>query len=273
MSDISTIKERIRKLMAVAGDGVAMEGEIENALSLAARLLDKHHLSMDEVEESAESQIDDSKMDRAFAVSQSTRFSTWESTLASGICKLFGCVKYYISGERAVQRVNGVAVMKGEDVAKGVKICFYGPATEADEAADLFEEWARSIATMGVIRWGGCFRGDGAMYCMGFVSALYKQASKLNADRMLVEAKPLPLLPGESSTTSTSTGAITLTNRYDMLKARAENWLKKECGVYLSKGSGRSGYSSGSSEAYSEGNAHGSKAQFGRNARRRQIGH
>ena len=174
MSDIETIKARIRKLMAVAGDGVATDGEIDNAMRLAAKLLDQHHLASDDIDEQADA--DDLTMGRSFATSQAKRFSTWESSLSQAVTNLFGCVKCYISHDVAPVRVNGIAQQtSGGNVKLGWKIAFYGPASEAADAASLFEEWARSIATMGVARWGGCFRGDGAMYCMGFATAALRE--------------------------------------------------------------------------------------------------
>lgn len=260
MTDLETIKNRIRKLMAVAGDGVAPEGEIDNALRLAAKLKDAHHIADADL-----GTIDDAKaeeMGRTFATTQGAKFSTWECTLAWAVCDLFGCVKYYSTHETAPIRVNGVAVMDGNTVRKGRRVAFYGPAIEAAEAASLFEEWARSIAAMGCLRWGGCFRGDGAMYCYGFATALREKSRQIDAERIAVQAKPLI---GSTST------AITLTHRYDLLKSKAKAWLGTEFNIHLSTGSRRGGYSAGSSGALAEGRSHGSKAGFGRRAVMRAL--
>lgn len=259
MSDIETIKARIRKLMAIAGDGVAPEGEIDNAMRLAAKLLDAHHLSQDDM---AETPGDvDPELGQAFATSQATRFSTWEGILSHAISTLFGCVQTYSSNDTAPIRVNGIIQMKGDQARRGCRICFYGPAAESREAAELFEEWSRAIAAMGVARWGGCFRGEGAMYCYGFARALFAKANQINKERATVKAKAI----GESTT------AITLLNRYEILRTRGKDWLKKEKGIHLVSAGRGSGYSSGSSEAYEEGEAHGNAAEFGRSNRGRQI--
>jgi hypothetical protein len=260
VADIEAIKSRIRKLMAYANDGAASEGEIENAMRHAAALLDKHHLSESDIP--TEEDERELTMGRAAATSQSTKFSTWEAMLSSAITNLFGCVGHYISYETAPQRINGIAVMDGGAVKKGRRLYYYGPETEAREAAALFEEWARSIATMGVARWGGCFRGDGAMYCYGFAKALQQKSLEINDDRKLIAAKALPGTGGK---------AIVLADRYTALQKQAKDWLADTLHITLSKGSRGSGYGSGSHDAFKEGSEHGRAAQFSRPSVRKQL--
>jgi hypothetical protein len=264
MSDINTIKERIRKLMAIAGDGVATDAEIDTALTLAAKLLDAHHLSKEDIGTAQDAE--DMTMGRSAAVTTASWVSTWESTLAHAIVELFGCVKHYQSHEKQPIRKNGVAQLKNGKVAMGCKVYFYGPAMEAKEAAELFEEWSKAIAAMGMLRWGGCYMGDGGKYCYGFASALYAKARQINAARRLTDARPIPQLTGGSCT------ALTLTGRYDLLKTEAKRWLEKECGIHLTTRSASGGYRAGSSAAYSEGQAHGRAASFGRKTACRMLG-
>jgi len=268
MSDIETIKSRVAKLMAVAGDGVASANEIESAMRLAAKLLDAHHLKMDDCVAATGPADDEISMGDAEAVCGSSRMSTWESTLGHAVAALFGCVKWYQTHREAPIRVNGIAQMSGGNVRYGKCVVFYGPATEAREAAELFQEWSRSIATMGVARWGGCFRGDGGMYCYGFASAILAQVRIIADGRRLIEAKPLPVLPGEDRGDAT---AITLRDRYEILKGRAHEWLANDRGVKLGTSSRSTGYRSGSSGAYAEGRRHGSQAGFGRRESRKAL--
>lgn len=260
MSDIEQIKNRIKKLMAYANDGAASDGEIENALAHATRLIDAHHL--DKTEFTEEDTKREEKMGRAYGKTASPKFHAWETTLAYAVCELFGCVKYYMDSKPIPLRVNGMVQYytgKYKNQMKMIRqMCFYGPDVEAQEAASLYTEWAQSVATMGVIRWGGAFRGDGEAYCEGFVHSLYTKASELNTARRLTAAKPLAALPGVPST------AITLTQRYDALIERAKTWLEEDVGIKLGKGTSRSGSRSGSSDAYHEGKKHGSAADFGR---------
>lgn len=271
MSNIDTIKERVRKLMAVANDGNAPDAEIDSAMRLAAKLLDQHHIDADEI--GHEGKDADTEMGQAFATTQNRRFSTWELILSHAIKNLFGCVQCYISGEVRPLRVNGIAKLDdGGNVRKGRKICFYGPAIESREAAELYQDWSASIATMGVARWGGCFRGDGAAYCYGFATALSNKAHQINSERKAIEARPVLLLsaPTELAASSQAT-AITLSDRYEILRDMGSDWLKKEQGVNLTRGSGRSGYGGTGGEAYREGKQHGTSAHFSRGQKRKML--
>lgn len=268
MGNIDGIKDTVRKLMSLATDNKAGEAEIETALRMAAKLMDRHHLTNDDIgsREEADADAADLTMGRVAATTQTTRFSTWESTLGGAILDLIGCINWYISHETAPVRVNGVAVIEGDEVKRGKRIYFYGPAKESAEAAELFEEWSRVIATMGVARWGGCFRGDGAMYCNGFADAVARIARKINRERQLTAARPLPQLAGETST------AITLSGRFDLLKKEAEVYLEKDHGIKLHTRSASSGYSAGSQDAYNEGKSHGEKSGFARKSGRKMLG-
>ena len=256
MSD-TRIKARIRKLMVLAGDGAASEAEIDNAMRFAARLMDEHHISHDDLAD------DPSKREVSFTrsdgVSQYSKLTLWESTLARAICALIGSTNHYISNEAHVVRVNGIAqTTSGGSIRRGQVLKFYGPADDAAEAASLFEEWGRLVATMGVARWGGCCRGEGAQYCYGFAQSLHTKAMELNTERQLTAATPPKLLGQEAATT-----AITLAGRYEIIRKAARNWLASECGVRLSKGRRRS-IGLTNPDAYAEGKTDGSRAGFGR---------
>lgn len=267
MRDIEAIKERIKKLMRVANDGVATDTEIETALGAAARLIDANHL--DKADFTAEEKAREDKMGQAMGKTASPKFHRWETHLASAVEELFGCVKCYLDSTPVPLRVNGIVQFytgKYKHQMKTVRqICFYGPDIEAQEAAALYTEWAQSVATMGLIRWGGAFRGDGEAYCQGFVDSLYRKAAELNVARRLTQAKPLNVLPGVQST------AITLTERYGALIERAQTWMKEEQGVKIRAGQGRTGAASGSLSAYHEGRQHGDAVEFGRKASRKQL--
>lgn len=262
MSDIETIKSRVRKLMAVANDGVATDAEIDTAMRLAAKLIDQHHI--DATELGSKQDAEDLTMGEAGATTRTGKLTTWESTLANAIVKLFGSVQHYISHERAPVRDNGVVQMRDGGPVFGRRMFFYGPVVEAREAAELFEEWSRAIATMGVARWGGAFRGEGAHYCYGFASALYEKALQVDGERARIEARPIPQLQGSQTT------AITLSSRYELLRDAGSEWIEKERGLKL-RSSSRSGYSNLNGQAYGEGRAHGSRAGFGRATQRRRL--
>lgn len=266
-TDMDSIKARIKKLMAYANDGAASDGEIENALAHAARLIDAHHL--DSAEFAAAEKRDEHEMGRSWGKTESPKFHRWEITLSSAIEQLFGCVKVYLDGAKEPYRVNGIAQFYTGKYAGQrkmcSKVCFYGPVIEAQEAAELYQEWCASVAAMGVIRWGGAYKSHGAAYCEGFTSALYEKAAALNHARQLTQAKPLAQLPGVTTT------AITLADRYTALQERASDWLKDTVKLKLGTGSGHSGTGHGGSDARREGRAHGNAAAFGRKAKHKAL--
>lgn len=58
MADEDRILERVRKMLALANDEAATEGERDNALRMAHNLLMKHQLSMEDVENHAKDKDD-----------------------------------------------------------------------------------------------------------------------------------------------------------------------------------------------------------------------
>lgn len=263
--DAAVIRERVKKLMAYAGDGSASEGEIDTAMRLAAKLIDLHHLDPDDLEDD----IPEAKAEfgKAEATTCNTKLSTWESTLSAAVKQLFGCVSCYISHNLRPIRRNGITQTDREGrVKRGRTMVFYGPADDAREAAELFKSWSLSIATMGVARWGGCFKGDGAMYCMGFAEALWRKASEINVERLGIQARPARLLPNGSKST-----AITLADRYTKIVEQSKDWLQETHGVKLSGRGGGGGYRAGSEDAFNEGHQHGKAANFARAEKRKLL--
>jgi hypothetical protein len=262
-SSIDVIKARVVKLMALANGEGATEAEIESAMRFAAKLIDQHHIDVSDLNSGETPQPENIQFGKVGVSSQFAGFAAWESTLLAAVNKLFGTTKAFL-GDSTPIRVNGIVQRdKNDNVRYGKEVCFYGPLTDVQEASSLYVEWSRSIATMGITRWGGAYRGDGAMYCQGFARSIYEQSVRLNSERQLTMVKPPAQLTNQTT-------AITLLNKFDLIQSAAAEWLENEAGVKLSGGSRRSG-ASGSREAYNEGRRHGSQAQFGRNAKRKQL--
>jgi hypothetical protein len=280
MSDIEAIKGRVRKLMTLANEGSASDGEIENAMRMAAALIDKHRLDVTELNRD-EQDVAEQTMGMSRGKTESSKFHRWETVLAHAVAELFGCVKYYLSTEPVPLRVNGIVQYYTGRYAGQMKKCrevvFYGPTLEAQEAAELFSEWAHLIATMGVIRWGGAYRGDGEAYCQGFADRLCVIAMETNKSRAQLTIAAPKLLPQEQVKGSKALALIggrnqiALRERYDVLKLRAAEWLKKDQGVKLSSGSKRQGTNVGSAQAYEEGAEHASEAGFGRKSPKKRL--
>lgn len=279
-AELERIKDQIRKLMAVANDGAASDGEITNYMNAAAKLIDKHHLKAEDFEKKDEApDADESKMELHLGKTGSPKFHRWNTILANAVEQLFGCVKHYLDGDSEPMRIDGVVQFytgKYAGQRKEIKrFAFYGPAQEAAEAAELYTMWDRAIATMAVMRWGGAYRGSGEKYAEGFAAALLVKAMQINKARQLVEAKPLALLTHEVAAgkdtalaiAESKTTSITLSERYEKLQERAAEWLENDQGIKLGKGAARQGAQSGDNTAFREGHEHGSKAEFTRTGR------
>ena len=93
------IKARIRALLNTASNDASTEGEIDNAMRFAQRLMHRHHLTEDEclddgnIHEKAADQ--DWEMDTGRAAVNSSMFRAWELALGLWVAKFVGGVKHF----------------------------------------------------------------------------------------------------------------------------------------------------------------------------------
>jgi len=255
-SSVDAVKERIRRLLAVAKDGSgATQGEIDNAIRFAQAELAKHQLSEEDLAEEPEEQYqraEDAPKDQAPAVIGSKCYH-WESALGKIISRLVG-VPYYLDNAAGRHDRNGIARRDRNGKVRAAKaIMYYGIAEDAWLAAELFEELHETIVTMAMLKWGGAFRGDGGSYCEGFVRGIDKQVRNQQADEKKSAASQLD--------SGDSRGLVLIERRNDLIEHRiavGKDWLLNEKGIKLGRGSGRSG-ASGSAAAYSSGRADGAR--------------
>jgi len=262
---LDTVKERIRKLMAYATQGSgACEGEIENALGHAQRLIDQHNLRAEDFDPSKAQPKEDLTFTQGSTTGTGPTWSKWESNLAKAICELYGTLSYYIKGETQVVRLNGVVQIDEHtgQIRDGRVIVFYGPSREVGEACELFKEWALSICSMAQLRWGGSHREPGVSYCVGFSQGLLDKTKELNAGRRALMAKPITL--------SEST-EITLWDRNTLLKDYGEFWLKHNQKVRLNGSVRVTARGDHTSSAFGEGYSHGQTTTFGRQTARKGL--
>ena len=57
MTNLDAIKARLKGLLAIAKDDAASENEIQSALRIAARMMESHHLSEEDLQESEQDQF------------------------------------------------------------------------------------------------------------------------------------------------------------------------------------------------------------------------
>lgn len=255
MTNLEQVKDTVRKLLNLARNDAATDGEINNALKFAQRMMSEHHLSEDDLGQEPEDQyeaIDQAECGQTFT-SVGRKIYLWESQLARFCAAFVGGVKYYASHSQSVQRsAAGIATANGD---YGKRFCFYGLSDEARLAGELFDDLRLTIITMGKLKFGGCYRGDGGMYSEGFVDGLFdRMYAERESERK--EAKKLVEQSGQS------TALVLVERRADLVQRkeqRATDWLTKDKGITLVSGSRRSG-AYGSSSARSEGMADGRKA-------------
>lgn len=243
---VEQVKDRIRKLLAVAANDASTEGEIANALSCAATLMEKHQLSQEDLDQGLDpiAAALDAEQGRTFAYIGG-RCHGWEASLANWASKFVGVNCYLDHAKSTARKPNGLVMRNrlGKPFT-GRRFAFYGPTEEAYIAAELFTEMRLTILSMAYLKFGGAFRGDGGAYCEGFASGLN---SKLDNHRKI---------------TRSSSSTALIEKRGELMEVRdrvGRNWLAKTHGVKLNRGPARQG-ASGSGDAYREGKEDGRKA-------------
>ena len=240
MNNIKKIKEKITKLLNLSEGVGATQGEIENAIAAATRLMAMHNLSRDDIDfNDSENPTSAVQMGRSFAISKTRYFVTWEHDLISFICEFIGFVNAYTASPEPLRK-NGIAILNEDGKQRtGSLVWFYGAAEDCESAVELFEEIREAIAIMSVTRWGAWSRGDGGAYAEGFCLGLSQALKKAVKD----------FKEGDSQTK-----ALVLRNESNQLavKKDAKIWLAKEHGIHLRR-KRCSGGASGSNEARRDG--------------------
>lgn len=260
-ANLAAIKEKIRRLLAVAENHASAEGEIETAMRVATQLMTAHQLSREDVANLSE-------QDRAGRIAYGkhacftfgANFTLWESRLANFCADFIGTCRFYYAS-KIIRRRDGVAVI-GDTGAPllGTRITFYGPDDDAAFCCELFEEISVAIATLARLRWGGFARGAGGSYCEGFAEGL-SEANRKELERL-----------EDSSDAQTRSLVLRSNANAIVIRKDAQAWLEKSEGIRLGRGRGRSGVSSGfSSEAFSEGRSDGRKYEVGKQSRPKRI--
>ena len=242
--------QQIKKLLAL-GDSATFDGEIAAAVTMAGKMMDEHHIEQAEIDAASMDEPrspDKESFNQVTAACRRKTLRTWEIQLSEAIRDLIGSVKSYRNTDKVV-RLKGTFQKKTFHAG----ITFYGPAEDAQIAADLFEEWVAVIATLGLKKYGGTFKGDGAMYAMGFTESLADKAAEIaKARREIITPSTTALVP---------TSGGTLSDVLEKKKSDASQWLANVAGVRLSPAGSRTSYN-GSAEAKAEGRADGSRADF-----------
>ncbi len=260
--NLTEAKKTIKDLLNRAEDDASADLEIEAALKFARRLMLRHNISEEDLEDPQDPHeiAADTEYGQTDAFPFASRLTQFEINLGHAVCNLVGTVNWYrVSGSHTKKTRHGTVVFGDDGHPRKVisKCVFYGPVSDCNEAADLFEEWSTVIATMSRLKHGGFVRGSGRSYVEGFSMALYDKVKKINND----ELRDLEANEGMTK------DIVLLGQAREVMKAkkdRAEEWLKEEQGLTLTKGGRGKGQQDRDWNAYDQGRTDGDKADFSR---------
>lgn len=247
------IIEKVHKLLNLKA-GSDFEGEINAAVAGAQRLMQEHAISEAELAESREKigTPEDAQVEygRKHTFTQGSNLSRWESSVAHAVATTVGSVKWY-QNKRCIRHNDAGFLVKGKS-RTAARITFYGPAEDVALACDLQDDISTTIATMGILKYGGSFRGDGLSYCDGFAQELYTISNESAKAERVADAHNI-----------TTALALRTTQLAQEKRRKGELWLRNTEGIKLSKGSGYGGYNR-NGEAHAngrnDGRAHGMTA-------------
>jgi len=252
--DIEKVKDTVRKLLNLANNGAAAEGEIANAMRFAAKLMEQHQLTEEEVKLN---KVDEKILDlenQTFAELKGWfggyKFCEWESNAASFACAFVGGVKWYYREDVVERDENGIAkcwpAWYGHKVKTKVQVTFYGIEEDVAIAFAVYNEILMTVAAMAKLKYGGVYRGPGRNYCEGFVSGIWsKWYSDQDNQRKIAHQQ-----------TSNCTALAVIDSRKLIVQRKEElaiQWLSEKRGLKLGKGRARSSSGSYNREAHNEG--------------------
>lgn len=174
---MASVIDQITKLLNMTCENGCTEAEAQAAYNTAQKLINKHHISDDQLASEPQTvydSIDPCQFNkRRCFICQSAY--TWELSLATVVSEYAGCPCYADQNVMTVRR-NGVAILDSRGKSKlGKSIVFYGVPEDVALAAELYDHLRDLIMSMATIRWGGAFKGSGASYCEGFTTGLYRR--------------------------------------------------------------------------------------------------
>lgn len=260
-ADLSAVKEKIRRLLAIAAEGSgATENEIEIAMRVATKQMMAYQLSREDIEQGDKPATSRMEYGRHFTFTYGKNLLQWELMLGHFIIQFVGTCKWYTEAKQYRRRKGKIFLYDEDTPLEGTRLTFYGPDADAQFCAELYEELVTAIVTMAQLRWGGVARGAGGSYCQGFVHGLSEANRK--------EVKQL------SHSGDSQTRALVLRSQQNTLTIRkeADAWLKKTTGLKLRRGQRNSRGVSRSydSEAYAEGKTDGARYEVGRGGKGEQ---
>lgn len=241
------IKEKIRLMLNLAENSAASEGEINNAMRFAAKLMATHHITQEEIDAYRGSGHEKAalydRMASDVVYSQKMRLANWEIALVRFVEKFVGSVQHYLNNSLVDLKGDNNLIVFGED-GKPLQrraFVFYGPSEDVELATDLYVELSFEIACMARMRFGGSVKGSGGDYASGFVAGL---SERLRSQKALL------------ASCSDSTALVVQSDKAIALKREtASQWLEKAKGIKLVGGAKRAAHKQFDAAAFGQGKA------------------
>lgn len=225
--DLDKVKDTIARLLNLAGNEAAAQGEIDNAMRFAAKLMEQHQLTEEDVilnrTEEKILDLENQTFTELGGYMGGNKFCHWESDAASFACAFVGGVKWFYN-EGVPYKVNGIQQFHTGKWAHQrqtrTKVTFYGIQEDVEMAFAVYNELIMTIATMSKLKWNGVYRGPGRSYCEGFMRGIWsKYYDDQNSQLKLAKR-----------TTSNSTALVVIDNRKLVVKRKEElatQWIEK----------------------------------------------
>ena len=159
---MNPILEKVKKMLAIANDSGATEGERDNALRMAHGMLAKHNLDMADLHQHTQQEGREEYTNATFGM-------LWCRNTSAAIAKLFFC-KYYFG-----KKINGTKIEHH----------FVGKASNAATAAMMSEYVIASILKECRSRWGHNLAPESRSFSMGAAAKIRERV-----EMMIYEAKP-----------------------------------------------------------------------------------
>lgn len=232
------VKDRLRKLFAIADNDAASQGEIDNALAIASSIMRANAITREDVTED-ERGVNTSKVEYGKRTVKTLykSLTKWESYLANFITEFVpGCGHYRskVAKHTPFGRCTG-----SESV-----IVFYGPEQDVQLCEEIWHEVILFVQSAARLRYGTALaRGEAAAYAEGFGRGLW-EANKKDLEKLEDQSR-------------SDCNALIVVNRSLAIKDGGKDWLKEKHGVRLSKGNRITSQQDKNRYAYNQGRSDG----------------
>lgn len=166
---LDNVRKTVADLLRLAENDAASQGEVDNAVKFARRLMEQHHLTEDDCRQADPNAPRELVMGKTEVYGYNVRMIWWERNLAGWVRDVIGSIE-------AMQALSPRAIRNdaGIYLADKCPITFYGPVEEVTLARDIYRQMYNVITAMAKLRFGVIVRGAGRSYAEGFVSGMFK---------------------------------------------------------------------------------------------------